>query len=350
MKVLVRPTTFMRAAEVGQVIKLAHGSGGEASKKLITEIVETYLANDIIKNLDDSAVIPVDAGRLAFTTDSYVVDPVFFPGGDIGSLAVNGTVNDLSMVGAQPLAITLGLILEEGFPLADLHRILRSVKEASAEAGVVVAGGDTKVVERGSADGIFVNTSGIGVIAEGVDISSANARLGDVIIVSGPVGDHGIAVLSQREGIDFKTDLKSDTAPLNGLVAAMLSASKAIHAMRDPTRGGLATSLNEIAEKSGVGVLINEASVPIRPEVTQACELLGFDPLYIANEGRLVAFVPAQAARRVLEAMRGNPYGAGASVIGETVASSPGMVLLNTAVGGQRILSPLSGELLPRIC
>lgn len=333
-----------------EVIRLAHGSGGEASRRLVEEIVETYLKNDIIEGLDDSAVIPVEKGRMAFTTDSYVVDPIFFPGGNIGSLAVHGTVNDLSMVGAEPVAITLGMILEEGFPMADLHRVLASVKEASEEAGVVVAGGDTKVVDRGSADGIFINTSGVGVIPEGVDISSAGARPGDAVVVSGPLGDHGIAVISKREGIDFKTDLVSDSAPLNGLVKAMLGVTPAIHAMRDPTRGGLATSLNEIAERSGVGVVIDEAAVPIRPEVTQACELLGFDPLYMANEGRLVAFAPAKDVDALVEAMRGNPYGKGTAIIGRTVAENPGIVVLNTAVGGQRILSPLSGELLPRIC
>jgi hydrogenase expression/formation protein HypE len=340
----------MRAGEMGDVIRLAHGSGGEASKKLIDEIVGTYLKNDIIINLDDSAVIQVDKGRVAFTTDSYVVTPVFFPGGDIGSLAVNGTVNDLSMVGATPAAITLGLILEEGLALRDLHRILGSVRDSAQEAGVVVAGGDTKVVDRGSADGIFINTSGIGIIPEGVEISSANARPGDVIVVSGPVGDHGIAVLSKREGIAFKTDLLSDTAPLNGLVTDMLSASGSIHAMRDPTRGGLATTLNEIAEKSAVGVLIDEATVPVRAEVSQACEMLGFDPFYVANEGRLVAFVPSADADAVLGAMRRHPYGRDAAIIGKALETDPGTVILNTAVGGQRILSQLSGELLPRIC
>jgi len=333
-----------------EVIRLAHGSGGEASRKLVGDLVETYLKNDIIDCLDDSAVLSVREGRLAFTTDSYVVDPIFFPGGDIGSLAVHGTVNDLAMAGAKPLAITLGLILEEGLKVLDLERIMGSVSQAAAEAGVMVVGGDTKVVERGSADGIFINTSGIGMIPSGIEISSANARPGDKIILSGTVGDHGVAVISRREGLSFETDIKSDSAPLNGLVEAMLASSSAIHTMRDPTRGGLATSLNEIATKSGVGLLIDEAAVPLKPEVEHACEMLGLDPLYVANEGKLVAFVPSDDAEGVLAAMRANPYGRDAAVIGEVISESPGTVILNTAVGGQRILSPLSGELLPRIC
>jgi hydrogenase expression/formation protein HypE len=333
-----------------EVIRLAHGSGGEASRKLVGDLVETYLKNDIIDCLDDSAVLSVREGRLAFTTDSYVVDPIFFPGGDIGSLAVHGTVNDLAMAGAKPLAITLGLILEEGLRVEDLMRIMGSVSRAAAEAGVMVVGGDTKVVERGSADGIFINTSGIGMIPAGIEISSANARPGDRIILSGTVGDHGVAVISRREGLSFKTDIKSDSAPLNGLVEAMLGSCSAIHAMRDPTRGGLATSLNEIAAKSGVGLLIDEAAVPLKPEVEHACEMLGLDPLYVANEGKLVAFVPSAGAEEVLAAMRGNPYGRDAAVIGQVRQKRPGTVIMNTTVGGQRILSPLSGELLPRIC
>ncbi len=333
-----------------EVIRLAHGSGGEVSRKLVGDLVETYFKNDIIDCLDDSAVLSVREGRLAFTTDSYVVDPIFFPGGDIGSLAVHGTVNDLAMAGATPLAITLGLILEEGLPVEDLKRIMGSVSRAAAEAGVMVVGGDTKVVERGSADGIFINTSGIGMIPAGIEISSANARPGDKVILSGTVGDHGVAVISRREGLSFKTDIKSDSAPLGALVEAMLASSNAIHAMRDPTRGGLATSLNEIADKSGVGLFIDEAAIPVKPEVEHACEMLGLDPLYVANEGKLVAFVPSDDAEGVLAAMRGTPYGRDAAVIGEATSESPGTVILNTAVGGQRIVSPLSGELLPRIC
>ena len=333
-----------------EVIRLAHGSGGEASKRLIQKIVDTYLANEVIEALDDSAVIATDGGRIALTTDSYVVSPVFFPGGDIGSLAVNGTVNDLAMVGARPLAITLGLILEEGFRIDDLNRILASVRKASDQAGVIVAGGDTKVVERGSLDGIFINTSGIGKVPEGVDISSGNARVGDAVILSGSIGDHGIAVLSKREGMDFETTLVSDTAPLNGLVERMLGATRSIHVLRDPTRGGLATSLNEIAEKSRVGIVIEEAAVPVRREVSQACDMLGFDPFYVANEGKLVAFVPPEETDKVLSVMIQTDYGSQSAVIGQVSEANPGMVVLRTAIGGKRILSPLSGELLPRIC
>ena len=244
----------------------------------------------------------------------------------------------------------LGLILEEGLALADLRMILESVKQASGEAGVIVAGGDTKVVERGSADGLFINTSGVGVIPESVDMSSSNAQAGDAVILSGSIGDHGIAVVSKREGIDFETDIASDTAPLNGLVVAMLRVTTSIHTMRDPTRGGLATSLNEIAGKSGVGIIIEEDTVPVKPEVLQACEMLGFDPFYVANEGKLVAFVPWAKADDVLAVMKSNAYGRDAAIIGEVTSYNPGMVMLNTAVGGKRILSPLSGELLPRIC
>jgi hydrogenase expression/formation protein HypE len=335
---------------MNEVINLSHGSGGEASRKLIQELVDTYLDNDIIRALDDSAVVRLRGGRIAFTTDSYVIAPIFFPGGDIGSLSVNGTVNDLCMVGAEPAAITLSLILEEGFPVNDLRRVLDSVKRSAAEAGVIVAGGDTKVVERGSVDAIFVNTAGIGLIPDGVDISGSNARPGDVILLSGSVGDHGIAVVSKREGIEFDTDLESDTAPLNRMVASMLDASKSIHAMRDPTRGGLATSLNEIAGKSGVGMTVDEAAVPVKGQVLEACDMLGFDPLYVANEGKLVACVAEADAQAVLDAMRRTDYGREARVIGRVMGSDPGLVVLKTAVGGERILGPLSGELLPRIC
>jgi hydrogenase expression/formation protein HypE len=340
----------VRSIWMGDVISLAHGSGGEASRQLIAEMVAKYFKNETIARLDDSAVVEVEAGRMAFTTDSYVVDPIFFPGGDIGSLAVNGTVNDLSMVGARPVAITLGLIIEEGFGLDDLRKVLGSVSGAAAEAGVQVVGGDTKVVERGSADQLFVNTSGIGMIPAGIDISSANARPGDVIIVSGPIGDHGIAILSRREGIAFETDLVSDTAPLNGLVSSMLGARALIHAMRDPTRGGLATTLNEIAQKSGVGIVIDESAVPVRSAVAEACEMLGLDVLYVANEGKLVAAVAKDGAGGVLDAMHRTRYGEGAVAIGEVVEHNPGMVMLDTAVGGRRLLAPLSGEMLPRIC
>ncbi|MGD9403500.1 MAG: hydrogenase expression/formation protein HypE [bacterium] len=333
-----------------EVIKLAHGSGGEASRRLVEDVIAVYFKNEALDPLDDSAVMAVQGGRLAFTTDSYTVDPIFFPGGDIGSLAVHGTVNDLAMVGARPVALTLGLILEEGLALSDLRRILESVRDACSEARVNVVAGDTKVVERGSADGIFINTSGIGTVPEGVNISASNAVPGDVVILSGNIGDHGIAVLSMREGMDFTTTLKSDSAPLNTMVQAMLEVTKDIHAMRDPTRGGLGTSLNEIAARSKVGIEIEEAAVPVDSQVRDACDMLGFDVFYVANEGKLVAFVPESEAAAVLDAVKAARYGGNAAVIGKVVKENPGLVTLNTQVGGRRILSPLSGELLPRIC
>lgn len=335
---------------MSDLISLAHGSGGETSRRLINEIVDSYLMNSVLARLDDSAVVNLGEGRIAFTTDSYVVDPIFFPGGDIGSLAVNGTINDLAMVGARPVALTLGLILEEGLKIDDLRRILTSVRAASGLAGVPVVGGDTKVVERGSADLIFINTSGIGVVPQGLDVSSSNAVPGDAVILSGSVGDHGIAILSRRRGIEFETDVVSDTASLSGLVASMLDATTSIHAMRDPTRGGLATALNEIAQKSNVGIVIDESAVPVKPQVSEACDLLGLDVLYIANEGKLVAFVPAADAEQVLAAMKRTDVGKDSAIIGRTVARHPGLVSLNTAVGGSRILTHLSGEILPRIC
>jgi hydrogenase expression/formation protein HypE len=340
----------MPECAMSDVIGLAHGSGGEASKRLIQEMVDRYFSNPVIEKLDDSAALDLKGVRVAFTTDSYVISPIFFPGGDIGSLAVNGTVNDLAMVGALPVAITLGLILEEGLPVDHLHAILASVKRAADAAGVLVAGGDTKVVERGSADKIFINTAGVGLIPDGVTISSAGARPGDGVILSGSIGDHGIAVISRREGLGFETDVVSDTAPLNRLVAAMLDVTTEIHTMRDPTRGGLATSLSEIAQKSRVGVVIDEANVPIKPQVMLACEMLGYDAFYLANEGKLVAFVAREKTAAVLEVMRSSPYGSEAAVIGRVVPEHPGMVVLRTSVGGSRILTPLSGELLPRIC
>jgi hydrogenase expression/formation protein HypE len=334
---------------MSELVSLAHGSGGEASRLLVCEIVEKYFRNEVISRLDDSAVVAFAGGRLAMTTDSYVVDPIFFPGGDIGSLAVNGTVNDLAMVGARPLAVTVALIIEDGLPMDDLARVLASAAAAAGEAGVEIVGGDTKVVGRGAADRLFINTSGIGTVAAGVDISSANARPGDVVIVSGPIGDHGVAILSRREGISFDTPVASDTAPLGRLVEAMLAAGT-VHAMRDPTRGGLGTTLNEIAGKSGVGVLLEEGAVPVRPAVSEACDLLGLDVYYVANEGKLVAVVPRGDADAVLGAMRASRYGQEAAVIGSVGAEHPGKVILNTAVGGRRILAPLWGEILPRIC
>lgn len=330
-------------------ILLAHGSGGRLAHDLIEQVLLKPLSNPLLDRLDDAAVFDC-GGRLAFTTDSYVVQPIFFPGGDIGRLAVCGTVNDLSMVGATPLYLSLALIIEEGLLLSDLERVLASVREAVLEAGVQIVTGDTKVVDQGSADGLFVNTAGVGPLPEGTEVSGWGARPGDWVILSGTIGDHGIAVLSRREGIGFSTTLLSDCAPLNGLVARMLAASPRVHAMRDPTRGGLATTLNEIAAQSGVSIRIEEEAVPVRPEVRGACDMLGMDPLYVANEGKVVAMVHPDDAGAVLQAMRGHRYGKDAAVIGEVRAEHPGRVVMRTALGASRIVDMLAGDPLPRIC
>jgi len=329
-------------------ILLAHGSGGKLSQDLIKSFLPD-LANPILEKLDDAAVFEV-SGRLAFTTDSYTVNPIFFPGGDIGKLAVCGTVNDLAMSGARPLYLSLAFIIEEGLPVADLKKVLASIKKAAAEAGVKIVTGDTKVVDQGSADKLFINTAGVGAVPEGVNISASNARPGDKIILSGTIGDHGIAVLSRREGLTFRTPVPSDCAPLGGLVADMLKASANIHALRDPTRGGLATTLNDFAEQSGVGIIIEEDKVPVAPAVAAAGELLGLDPLYIANEGKLAAAVTASDADKILAAMKRNKYGGNAVIIGEVIAEHPGRVVMRTAMGASRIVDVPVGELLPRIC
>jgi len=330
-------------------ILLAHGSGGQLMHDLIKKSFVSTLSNPILEKLDDSAVFDLN-GRLAFTTDSYVVSPIFFPGGDIGKLAVCGTVNDLSMTGATPLYLSLSFIIEEGLLLADLTKIVNSINEAAIEAGVKIVTGDTKVVDKGSADRLFINTSGVGIVPQGVDISGANARPGDKVIVSGTLGDHGMAVLSQREGIRFQVPVPSDCAPLNKMVAEMLATGAKIHCLRDPTRGGLATTLNEFAQQSRVGIRIDELSLPVNPAVLGACELLGFDPLYVANEGKLVAVVAPGDADRVLAMMRKNQYGQKAVVIGEVAREHPGRVVLKTRLGASRIVDVLVGELLPRIC
>jgi hydrogenase expression/formation protein HypE len=316
---------------------------------LIKKSFVSTLGNPILEKLDDSAVFDL-SGRLAFTTDSYVVSPIFFPGGDIGKLAVCGTVNDLSMTGAVPLYLSLSFIIEEGLLLADLEKIVNSIGAAAAEAGVKIVTGDTKVVNKGGADRLFINTSGVGVVPRGIDISGANARPGDKVIVSGTLGDHGIAVLSQREGIRFQVPVPSDCAPLNKMVAEMLATGAEIHCLRDPTRGGLATTLNEFAQQSRAGIRIDELSIPVNPAVLGACELLGFDPLYVANEGKLVAVVAPGDADRVLTATRSNQYGLKAVTIGEIVPEHPGRVVLKTRLGASRIVDVLVGELLPRIC
>ena len=330
-------------------ILLAHGSGGKLAHDLVEKGFLQALSNPILAKLDDSAVFDFE-GRLAFTTDSYVVSPIFFPGGDIGKLAVCGTVNDLAMSGAKPLYLSLSFIIEEGLLRSELERIVGSIQEVAEEAEVKIVTGDTKVVHRGSADKLFINTAGLGIIPEGVNVSGSNARPGDKVILSGPIGDHGIAVLSQREGLGFSTKLESDCAPLNSLVSEMLEVSKNIHCLRDPTRGGLATTLNELATQSKVSIRIEEERIPVREEVLAACEMLGFDPLYIANEGKLVAIVPAEDANRVLEVMQKNHYGKDAAIIGEVRAEHPGRVVMKTRLGSSRIVDMLVGDILPRIC
>jgi hydrogenase expression/formation protein HypE len=337
----------------GDTILLAHGSGGKLTHDLVRDVFIRHLSNSTLDVQDDAAICPVapsERTQLALTTDSYVVQPLFFPGGDIGKLAVCGTVNDLAMVGAQPLCLTAGFILEEGLAVSDLERIVISMARTCSDVGVKVVAGDTKVVDRGSADLVFVNTAGVGTIPEGVCISGSNAEAGDVVILSGPIGMHGLSIMSQREGLRFSFPLASDCAPLNGLVAAMLESDGTIHCLRDPTRGGLATTLNELAEQSGVGIEIEEAAIPIPEGVRAACELLGIDPLYAANEGKLVAIVPPEAEPSIVAAMRAHPNGEQAAVIGRATAAHPGRVVLNTVLGAHRVLGVLTGAQLPRIC
>ncbi|HEX2988825.1 MAG TPA: hydrogenase expression/formation protein HypE, partial [Chloroflexota bacterium] len=323
----------------GDRLLLAHGSGGKLSAELIQEVFVPAFGNPALARMDDSAILPLPreaanpplplgegrgegkAPRLAMTTDSHVVKPLFFDGGDIGRLAICGTVNDLSVVGATPLYLSAGFVLEEGLPIADLRRVVESMKLAAEEAGVFVVTGDTKVVEQGSADGLYVTTTGVGIVPEGIDISGSNACEGDVVLLSGTIGDHGIAVLSKREGLEFGSPVASDVAPLNRMVAAMLEVAPHIHAMRDPTRGGLATTLNEFAAQSGVAIQIEEGQIPVRPAVQAACEMLGYDPLYVANEGKLVAILPEQEAEAALSAMRRTRYGEEARIIGRVLAA-----------------------------
>jgi hydrogenase expression/formation protein HypE len=318
--------------------------------ELIDTLFVSAFNNPLLAERNDSAVFEINGGRLAMTTDSYVVDPIFFPGGNIGSLAVHGTVNDLAMRGAKPLFITAGFILEEGLDYGDLKEIVASMAEAAREADVLVIAGDTKVVPRGKADKLFINTSGIGVVPPGIDVGGQNARPGDLVFINGTIGDHGMAVLCKREGLAFENEIKSDAASLNGLIGVMLNAYEGIHVLRDPTRGGVATTLNEIAEQSGVGIRLFEEALPIREDVLGACEVLGLDPLYVANEGKVLAIVPAQGEDRVLAAMRSHPLGRASCRIGEVVSDNPGRVFLRTRIGGHRIVDMLRGEQLPRIC
>jgi hydrogenase expression/formation protein HypE len=334
-------------------IVLGHGSGGRLSANLLRDVFLPGFGNEVLSRLEDQATLRFGgdaAPRLAFTTDSYVVRPLFFPGGDIGRLAVNGTVNDLAVGGATPLWLSAAFILEEGLALDDLRRIVASMRAACAEAGVTLVTGDTKVVDRGKGDQVFVTTSGIGAVPAGRSLSIAAARAGDAVVVSGTIGDHGIAIMSVREGLEFDTVLESDTAPLHGLAAAMLEACPSIRSMRDPTRGGVSSALNELAAASRVGVRLTEAALPVRAEVRAACEMLGLDPLYVANEGKLVAVLPAEDAPRLLNVMRGHPRGIGAAIIGEVVGQHPGTVVLRSTIGGERVVTLLSGEQLPRIC
>lgn len=331
-------------------ILLDHGSGGKVSHSLFSTLILPLFANPELARQDDGAVLDLPPGKLAFSTDSYVVDPLFFPGGNIGDLAVNGTINDIAMCGATPLYLSAGLIIEEGFEIKALRTILESMARAAQKAGVKIVTGDTKVVPRGKADKIFINTSGMGVIPSGVHVSGSNARPGDQIIVSGTLADHGIAILSMREGLKFDSTVKSDSAPLNRMVHSILESGAEVHVLRDPTRGGLGTTLNEIALQSRVGIRIAELSLPIQGAVRGVCELLGYDPLYIANEGKMIAIVPQQEAQRVLEIIRQDEFGQGAAIIGEVTDRRPGQVVLETAIGGSRIVDMLTGEQLPRIC
>ncbi|MGB8473895.1 MAG: hydrogenase expression/formation protein HypE [Candidatus Acidiferrum sp.] len=331
-------------------ILLGHGSGGRMSGDLLRNILLPALQNPVLDRLDDQAIVDIGGSRVAFTTDSFVVKPLFFPGGDIGTLAVNGTVNDLAMGGAQPLFLSLALILEEGFPIDSLRQVVESIRVAAAIAGVVVVTGDTKVVEKGSGDGLFVNTSGIGLVPANVRFSADQARPGDRVLLSGSIGDHGITILSQREGLEFESAVASDTAALHTLVGDMLRASLEIRCLRDPTRGGLSSSLNEIAARSHVGIELEENAIPICEAVQGACEMLGLDPLYVANEGKLIAVVEPTAAERILGAMRRNPLGRDAQIVGTITDAHPSMVTMRTRLGTSRIVDLLSGDQLPRIC
>ena len=329
-------------------VLMGHGGGGAMSGELVEHLFLPAYGSAVA--LSDSAVVPLLGGRIAFSTDSYVVKPMFFPGGSIGDLAVNGTVNDLAMSGATPLYLSIAFILQEGTMLADVGRIAAAVGAAASAAGVRVVTGDTKVVDNGSGDGVYLNTAGVGVVADGVTIGPARAAAGDAVIISGDLGVHGVAVLSVRAGIEFDTTVTSDTAPLHGLVAAMLATGADVHVLRDPTRGGVAASLNEIARTAKVGIALDERSLPIPAPVADACSLLGLDPLQVANEGKLLAFVPGPAADEVVAAMRSHPLGTGARVIGRCVEEHPGMVVARTALGGTRVVTMPIGEQLPRIC
>jgi hydrogenase expression/formation protein HypE len=341
----VRPVDFKHG-----FVDMTHGGGGRAMAQLVEELFVAAFDNKWLGEMNDQARLPMPRGRLVVATDSHVVTPLFFPGGDIGCLSVHGTVNDVAMAGAQPLYLTAGFILEEGFPLTDLKRIVESMAAAALAAGVPVVTGDTKVVEKGKGDGVFINTTGVGVVADGIEISGDRARAGDAILVSGTIGDHGVAIMSLRENLSFETTIRSDTAALHTLVAQMIEAVPGIHCLRDPTRGGLATTLNEIARQSKAGMRLTETEIPVKPEVAAACEFLGLDPLYVANEGKLVAICAAEDADKVLEAMRLHPLGRDGAIIGHVVADPHHFVEMKTGFGGRRMVDWLAGEQLPRIC
>ncbi len=331
-------------------IQLAHGAGGKLSNDLIDTLFLPRFSNKTLDALEDQAVLDFPSGRLSFSTDTFVVDPIFFPGGNIGELAINGTVNDVAMCGAKPLFLSVGFILEEGLPMETLHRILISMEAAAKQANVTIVTGDTKVVNRGSCDKIFINTTGIGIVKPDIEISSSKLNAGDKIIVSGTLADHGMAVMTSREGLSFQSRVKSDTAPLNGLIRSMLKVSNNIHALRDPTRGGAATTLNEFARSSNMGILLDENTLPVKPDVKGACEVLGIDPLYVANEGKLIASVAEEDAESILKTMRDHPFGKDAVIIGEVVKENPGIVAMTTKLGAKRIIDMPIGEQLPRIC
>ncbi len=331
-------------------ILLGHGSGGKLSAELVRDIFLPAFGNPALSRLDDQAILNVNGSRLAFTTDSFVVKPLFFPGGDIGSLAVHGTINDLAMGGATPLFLSAAFIVEEGFAIHELRRIANSMQEAAANSGVQIVTGDTKVLEKGKGDGLFITTTGIGLVRHGVDLSSNRARAGDKVLLSGSIGDHGIAILAHREGLEFETTIASDSDALHTLVSDMIDASDQIRCMRDPTRGGLSSTCNEIAAQSQVGIELEEQKIPVKEQVRGACELLGLDPMYVANEGKLVAIVGASDAQRVLEAMRRHPLGREAQIIGTVGSNDPGLVTMVTVLGTKRIVDMLSGDQLPRIC
>ena len=341
----VRPVDFKHGC-----VDMTHGGGGRAMTQLIDELFLPAFDNAWLRQANDQAAFAVAAGRMVIATDSHVVSPLFFPGGDIGCLSIHGTINDIAMAGAAPLYLAAGFILEEGFPLAELMRIVESMAAASRRAGVPVVSGDTKVVERGKGDGVFITTTGVGVVPAGVNISGDRARPGDRILVSGTIGDHGVAIMSLRENLTFETTIQSDTAALHGLVAAMIAGVSGIHCMRDPTRGGLATTLNELARQSGCGMVIAEERIPVHPQVNAACEFLGLDPLYVANEGKLVAICAAHDAQRLLGAMRAHPQGRDAAIIGDVIADPHRFVQMDTRFGGRRVVDWLTGEQLPRIC